>query len=250
MAGDHGLIDWSAPWLAPYAPVGRAVCAWLEQGHSLPDALNRAAPAPVRFVPQAGRPPGLAFEAQVAQSGECPTREGLHDLFHGLVWHRFPQAKARLNQLHVRHLAPPGGGPGRGAVRDALTLFDENGAVWDPPAALREALAARQWRRLFLDLRALWQRHPPVLFGHGLLTQLVSPRKPATARVLLIDAAIFSGANDTPSERDTRLVAALDRGPLAVAQLLPLPVLGVPGWWPANEVPAFYDDPAVFRPRQ
>jgi len=27
-----------------------------------------------------------------------------------------------------------------------------------------------------------------------------------------------------------------------------LPVLGIPGWWPANEAPSFYDDPAVFRP--
>jgi hypothetical protein len=24
-------------------------------------------------------------------------------------------------------------------------------------------------------------------------------------------------------------------------------VLGVPGWWAANEAPAFYDDPFVFR---
>jgi len=28
---------------------------------------------------------------------------------------------------------------------------------------------------------------------------------------------------------------------------VPLPVLGVPGWWPANDDLAFYDDPAVFR---
>ena len=28
----------------------------------------------------------------------------------------------------------------------------------------------------------------------------------------------------------------------------PLPVLGLPGWWPANEAPAFYADPQVFRP--
>ena len=28
----------------------------------------------------------------------------------------------------------------------------------------------------------------------------------------------------------------------------PLPVLGVPGWWPANESPAFYADATVFRP--
>ena len=26
-----------------------------------------------------------------------------------------------------------------------------------------------------------------------------------------------------------------------------LPVLGVPGWWPANEEPAFYADTSVFR---
>jgi hypothetical protein len=25
-------------------------------------------------------------------------------------------------------------------------------------------------------------------------------------------------------------------------------VLGVPGWWPANQDPAFYRDAAVFRP--
>ena len=28
----------------------------------------------------------------------------------------------------------------------------------------------------------------------------------------------------------------------------PLPLLGVPGWWPANEAPGFYDDAQVFRP--
>ena len=34
---------------------------------------------------------------------------------------------------------------------------------------------------------------------------------------------------------------------LADRPFLPLPVLGVPSWWPANEDAAFYDDPAVFR---
>jgi hypothetical protein len=27
-----------------------------------------------------------------------------------------------------------------------------------------------------------------------------------------------------------------------------MPVLGVPGWWPANVAPDFYADAAVFRP--
>jgi cytochrome P450 len=29
---------------------------------------------------------------------------------------------------------------------------------------------------------------------------------------------------------------------------MPLPVLGIPGWWPANRDPSFYADAQVFRP--
>ena len=32
------------------------------------------------------------------------------------------------------------------------------------------------------------------------------------------------------------------------ADLFPLPVLGIPGWWPANADAAFYQDARVFRP--
>jgi hypothetical protein len=31
---------------------------------------------------------------------------------------------------------------------------------------------------------------------------------------------------------------------------LPLPVLGVPAWWSANEEMGFYEDPQVFRPQK
>ena len=31
---------------------------------------------------------------------------------------------------------------------------------------------------------------------------------------------------------------------------VPLPVLGVQGWWPANEEMGFYEDPQVFRPQK
>ncbi|XLM22397.1 DUF3025 domain-containing protein [Chromobacterium piscinae] len=30
--------------------------------------------------------------------------------------------------------------------------------------------------------------------------------------------------------------------------LCPLPLLGIPGWWPDNEDPAFYDNAAYFCP--
>jgi len=35
---------------------------------------------------------------------------------------------------------------------------------------------------------------------------------------------------------------------LATKPFLLTPVLGVPGWWPANENPDFYGDTSVFRP--
>lgn len=39
----------------------------------------------------------------------------------------------------------------------------------------------------------------------------------------------------------------LSDGALNTQRFAPLPVLGIPGWWGANENPAFYDDPQVFR---
>ena len=64
------------------------------------------------------------------------------------------------------HLAEQGS-PGK---RDAITLLDENGAVLDAPAPLWQALAARDWRRLCIDLRPLWQqaRLVPVGDAHAL----------------------------------------------------------------------------------
>jgi hypothetical protein len=43
------------------------------------------------------------------------------------------------------------------------------------------------------------------------------------------------------------LAATLTPSLLAAKPFLPLPVLGVPGWWAANEDAAFYRDEAVFR---
>ena len=43
------------------------------------------------------------------------------------------------------------------------------------------------------------------------------------------------------------LVGRLTPESLARKPWLPLPVLGVPGWWNSNEEIGFYDDAAVFR---
>jgi hypothetical protein len=50
------------------------------------------------------------------------------------------------------------------------------------------------------------------------------------------------------AELDGWIAADLNAGKLAGKPFAPLPVLGVPGWWPENEDFAFYADARVFRP--
>ena len=238
-------IDWERPWLQPWREPGQRVAQAVAAGAMLHQALNAEPGAPLRFVPQSALAPGEAYERYIFNSGQCPTREGLHDFFNGLCWMRLPQTKKKLNQLQAREIAVAGVTPLRGAVRDALTLFDENAALLSAPQPLWNALVTKDWNALFIDLRPLWQQATLVLFGHALLEKLVYPRKPITAHVYRAQAAINSIA-----EMDAWLVDDLGADKLATKPFAPLPVLGVPGWWPENENFSFYDDSVVFRPRR
>jgi Protein of unknown function (DUF3025) len=155
------------------------------------------------------------------------------------VWLRFPQLKRRLNELQAAQIALHGIGSTRGAVRDALTLCDENAVSWQAPEGLAQALRERDWRALFVTHRGEWRHTNLTVFGHALLEKLCAPRKAITAHVWLLSAC-----GDPQSQWLEDLTAAR----LASKPYHPLPVLGVPGWWPANEDAAWYDDAAVFRP--
>jgi len=242
-------IDWQSPWLAPWRAVGQGVAHACEQGLALHDALNAAGTSepvtpPVRFVAQSALPQGMPYELFIHSTGCCPVREGLHDFFNGLCWLRFPKAKARLNQLQAEQIAAHGVQAERGPVRDALTLFDENAALLQAPEPLRQALLARQWQVLFVELRHLWQQARLELFGHALLEKLTQPRKAMTAHVYLIGSDVNA---HSPKELDKWLAHDLDSSKLATKPFSPLPVLGVPGWWGANESMTFYQDAQVFR---
>ena len=198
MTGSAGssiqTVDWKAPWLAPWSAAGLALQQSLQGGAPVSAALNAMPSAPVRFVPQSALPEGAAYEQFIFDTGCVPTRENLHDFFNGLVWLHFPQTKKRLNQLQAGTLAAHGVGTVRGPLRDALTLFDENGALLVAPEPLWQALAARDWQHLFIGLRPLWAEARLLLFGHALLEKLVSPRKPITAHVYRAPEAIKNGA--------------------------------------------------------
>lgn len=245
------VVDASPPWLAPLAPCAQRVAARTAGGHSVAHALSAEPVAielpagPLSFVPGDSAAPGEAYEAFIFRTACVPTRDTLHDLLNGLVWLHFPRAKRRLNELQAAEIARTGIGGTRGPLRDALTLFDENGAVLDAPPALWEALVARDWQRLFVTRRSLWREVRLLVFGHALLEKLHTPRKAATAHVL-----VPSGANPSLAISDASIAAALDAGHLATKPFVPLPVLGVPGWWRPNENFSFYDDSEVFRPRR
>lgn len=241
-------IDWSQPWLAPYHALGKP--AWRRStGVSVAQALQAAwpaAPGEVAFVAQAQLPEGMAYEAYIRATRQVPTRDNLHDFFNGLVWLHFPQAKHRLNALQAAEIARAGIGPVRGPVRDAVTVFDENAALLDAPEDLWQALLARDWRRLFVDLRGLWQQARLQVFGHAALEKLVHPRKDITVHVLRARLPL-GGA---PARLDAALAAELTPERLAEKPFTPLPVLGIPGWFHGNSDFSFYDDATVFRPRR
>jgi hypothetical protein len=238
----HGVIDWGAPWLAPYASAAQA----LPNGSTthVADALNRFRATPVQFVSQSNLPDGQAYEQFIFDTQTVPTRDNLHDFFNGLCWLTFPQTKKKLNQLQAEQLAIDGVQKTRGPVRDALTVFDENAAFLLAPQPLWDALIARNWQRLFVELRPMWQDAQLVLFGHALLEKLVTPRKPITAHVYLAQPAIHSIAS-----LDAWIADDITAQKLASKPFVPLPVLGVPGWWFQNEKLSFYEDILVFRPK-
>jgi hypothetical protein len=92
-----------------------------------------------------------------------------------------------------------------------------------------------------------------LLVGHALLEKLSDPYKAICAQALPLATAGFAGVPGLSADSfvllDAQAAAALDPDGGFRAALAPLPLLGVPGWWPANEDPAFYNDPKVFRLR-
>lgn len=223
-------VDWRHPALAPYRDVGERVLARVRAGAPVAEALN-AEDASVHFVSQAVLPSGQAYEAFIARSGQVPTRDNLHDLFNGLVWLLQPALKRRLNTLHAAAIAEQGVGARRGPLRDALTLFDENGAILQASPALLTALQARDWQALFVDHAAAWAQAELTVIGHALLEKLATAaRKAHTAHTCTGDPL------------------AADAAGWARKPWHPLPVHGIPGWWPGVQDAGFYADAQVFRP--
>jgi Protein of unknown function (DUF3025) len=226
-------------WLCAYLPVAQQLLH-AANSQSVVAALNaecRGSPASARFVEHSELPANEPYESFIYRTGCVPTRENLHDLFNGLMWLTYPQTKRRLNALQAEQIALHGSSGPRGRLRDALTVFDENALLLKAPTELVDALRRRDWNTLFAARRAEWQSATIAIFGHALMEKLMQPRKAITGHVWILEEL-----------SDAALASSLTPERLCAKPFLPLPVLGIPGWWEANAESGFYDDVDVFRP--
>jgi len=218
----------------------------------------------LQFVSQSALPEGEAYEQFIGTTGNIPTRDNLHDLFNGSIWLTFPKTKAVLNYYHMLEIAKQGISELRGRVRDTITVFDENGAVLvTSDASIGDALVSFDWQASLVKPRAKWDNpaQPDAsaqaavyIFGHALLEQLVSPRKPLCAHSIVIHVAqefftlpLAERMNCLDSKVAEYMDTLLSNDDVKPRQLAPLPILGVPHFWSANKAADFYEDSYVFR---
>jgi hypothetical protein len=243
------LINWSWPWLADLRPQWSGVAGTDDVVREL---NRRGSPCAthgghaIRFVPQDELPAGIAYEAFIHATGRVPTRNNLHDFYNGIMWFRYPRIKAALNARQAEQIRLSLGTAHRGPTRDAATLFDENALLLvTPDADLVAALRRHDWAHVFGVARATWNAQvSPRLFGHALIEKLMQPYDAITAHVWHV--ALPADASDEAV--DLHVAGQLARCHLVPPCFSPMPVLGVPGWWPANEELRFYDNDSVFRP--
>lgn len=201
-------------------------------------------------------PSTLNYEARIFATGAVPTRPGnIHDSFNALVWLTFPLTKAAVNERHVNAQRTATPSPNRSPAQDALTLFDECGVivVSDRPD-LMALIGAFQWKKLFWQRRQEIERHMKFfLFGHGLMEQLLNPYLGVTGKALLItvEPPWLQAAPDVAHSHVDATCRTLiaPAGTLSQGRdLVPLPVLGIPGWAVENCAEAYYDNAQYFRP--
>ncbi len=236
------------------------VAAWpsLDALNALAAGIDNGRGIPLRFAaPEAGEISLQHYEARIAAEGVVATRGNWHDLFNVLAWIAFPRGKAAISQMHAALLAARGAAElrARSVERDVLTLFDEGGViVAGEDAGLLDLVRNFEWRELFVARRADARRTLRVyVFGHALLEKMLDPYVGITAKALCLQ--VQPGWTSLPvrgqiADLDRRIAAHFaDPAQLASTRsLAPFPLLGMPGWFAANEDPAFYANAAYFRP--
>ena len=199
------------------------------------------------------------YEQIIHQQNIIPTRpDSWHDLFNGLIWLQFPKTKSLLNQQHVEDIELNGLSP-RTVRRNNLTHFDECGVILtyqkDSIAEqLIKDLAMHKWQSVFIENRPTWGKElKSYIFGHANLEMLLQPFIGLTGKWLALEVdSQFAGLRygEQLTQIDELLVDFIKKTNVFVEKkpMHPIPLLGIPGVWDANNNPAFYANTDYFRP--
>ncbi len=224
------------------------------------ESLNDAMPrSDTRFVlqDQALLDDGLHYEARIAEHGAVATRaENWHDLFNAMIWCGYPAIKRALNARQMAHIATMGPSQ-RNRAQYALTQFDEAGVIVCVRDAnlidvdvlgisLIDAWNRHDWVALFHQHASAWQNggiRIAAVIGHALLEHALVPE------LLLIGKCVV-----VQGDIDDAACVAIVAGAIAEGSLLndpqelrPLPLAGVPGWYPGQDA-AFFAQAECFQP--
>ncbi len=212
----------------------------------LGERAHPASAAPLRFVAQSAAllADGLHYERRILERGAIATRErNWHDLLNALIWLEQTPLKTAMNARQVADLDRAVGANGRTRTQDALTQFDEAGAIVTVhDVAVVASWDRHDWRALFAGHRDAWldRRIDVVIVGHALLEHLLVARDDLVAKCVV---AIGAAAAE-------RIGASIEGGALLTdpAEARPLPLCGIPGWHRDNAEPRFYVERACFAP--
>ncbi len=238
------LAAWQHPGLQALAEWATTVETQWAKGLALPQVLN-AVWGTSRFVAHDALPPHEPYERFIGQHQQVPTRPNAHDALNAWCWMQWPRLKQHFNALQCEAIARDGIQSRRGPVRDAITVFDENGLFLKVSDAIWQAVVDHDWQRAFVTHRADWSHCRLAVVGHALLENLIRPFKGITAHVLRWPEAWGDSLDEAEGPATQHLAATV----LASKPFHPLPVMGIPGWMPQQDE-AFYNDPQVFRPKR
>ncbi len=192
------------------------------------------------------------YEPRVFLKQELQTRtQNWHDFFNAMVWLKFPHSKQALNRLHYQSASQREAGSNRSTLENRLTQFDECGAVIvtasEKPLQL---IRNHQWQELFIEQATLFKQDIRcIVFGHAIFEKALNPYIGMTCHCLMLsDPALLDELKNGHSEALDRTIADywLRQPTTHPKRLQPLPLLGIPGYWPQQDSD-FYANDNYFR---